>query len=280
MAVDEKYRESVVARLALAMAGEDWLGTGQISVPVDRRLQAATARQLNATVLTMKVAAGTGFNFVGEGRVAALMAHDDGALSAILNPYRSFGAGLPAEGFDLGHVVRRDGLQLSDAEFAQVVASARDAVARGALAETPDADLWSLDRYVRLHDEVLQRYDYRCAVTGQGFAPAGRPHPDLRIVAMRPRDMGGPLEADNFLPMVPAAEAAWRQGDFSISADYTFIVVLGRIAPQLLAALSDSGRVHLPEDPLHWPDRHHLAYHRSRILGAVPRLRGGDAFET
>lgn len=254
------------------MAGEDWLGSGQISVPLDRRLQAAAARQLHATALTMKVSSEGVFNFVGEGRVTALMVYEDGALSVILNPYRPFPGALALDAFDLTHTVRRDALQLSDAEFAQVVARAHDAaVIGGALAETPDSDLWALESYVRLHDEVLQRYDYCCAVTGRGFAPGGRPHPDLRIVALRPREMGGPLEASNFLPMVPAAESAWRQGAFSLSADHSFIVVLEGLDPELLAALRNRRKLQLPVDPLHWPDANHLAFHRGRVLGAVPR---------
>ncbi|HTN64361.1 MAG TPA: hypothetical protein VL147_22855 [Devosia sp.] len=125
-----------------------------------------------------------------------------------------------------------------------------------------------LDAFEAIYRLVLTAYRYRCAVTGQRFAPAiGLLHPDLDVVAIRPRSAGGPLEVSNYLPMIPMAARAFVAGQFLIADDYRLVPDLSILDAHLAALLPHELFLQLPDEALFWPSRIQLAYHRAVVLG-------------
>jgi predicted restriction endonuclease len=130
-----------------------------------------------------------------------------------------------------------------------------------------------LDAYRAVYRLVLGAYGYRCALTGVVFeqdAGAGLDlvHPDLEVVAIRPREAGGPLQIDNFLALEKAAARAFRAGQILIDDDYWVIPDLAVLNPQVAARLHPGGRLLVPSEPLFQPGRTHLEFHRRSVLGA------------
>lgn len=125
----------------------------------------------------------------------------------------------------------------------------------------------SLDAYTNLQSLVLLSYGYRCALTGAQFGPAKlHLHPDLDVVAIKPRDQGGPLSVANCLPLLGSLRQPFIEGLITVEDNYRIIVphpeLLGR---DMLTALRVSLAV--PEDPFLRPDPEFLAHHRRYALG-------------
>lgn len=128
----------------------------------------------------------------------------------------------------------------------------------------------SLADYEAIYRLVLTAYNYRCALTGEQFAAeAGLLHPHLAVEAIRPRDMGGPLQINNYLVLEEHAARTFRQGQILIDDDYRIVVpnpdALDRA---VLVRLNVSGRLLVPAEGLFQPSPAHLAFHRLRVLGA------------
>lgn len=258
-----------MAKLALAVDQEHWIGAGQVTVPIDRRTQSASARQLGSSILLYRRLDSGGVVYVGEGRVAGLHAHEDGTVEVVLNPYRTFDHPVPAGSEAAGPGVRRS-IELTDAEYARVLSEAPVPIPSGALEEAAFRPETGLSVYTGLHDEVLRRWDYRCAITELSFARGGRPHPNLRIVAIRPREWGGPLDPSNYLPLVPLAEQAWRNGTISLTDSFEIVCVLSQLSDDLREALPQSRCLLLPDDPAFWPAEEHVSFHRQHVFGQDP----------
>lgn len=130
-----------------------------------------------------------------------------------------------------------------------------------------------LDAHEAVYRLVLTAYGYRCALTGTVFPQDPTPglgllHPDLDVVAIRPREAGGPLQIDNFLALEKAAARAFRAGQILIDDDYWVIPDLNVLNPDVAARLHPGGRLLVPAEPLFQPSRAHLAFHRRSVLGA------------
>ena len=125
----------------------------------------------------------------------------------------------------------------------------------------------SLDVYEAVYRLVMTAYGYRCALTGEQFTPdIGLVHPHLEVVAIRPRDAGGPLAIDNYLALEEHAARAFRAGHFIIEDDYRVVLpVAGALAPAIRPHAS--GHLLLPDEPLFKPNPAHLAFHRKMVLG-------------
>ncbi|WP_417309385.1 hypothetical protein [Devosia sp.] len=258
-----------MAKLALAVEQENWIGAGQVSVPIDRRTQSSAARQLANSVLLYRRLDTAGIIYVGEGRVAALHAHDDDHVEVVLNPYRAFDDEILA-GSEAGGPGARRSIELTNAEYARIVSAAPLSGSEGALEDAVAHSDGGLSAYTTLHDEVLRRWDYRCAITELSFAREGRPHPNLRIVAIRPREWGGPLDPANYLPLVPLAEQAWRNGVISLTDSFEIVTVLSQLGDDLREALPQSRCLLLPEDSAFWPAVEHVSFHRLHVFGEDP----------
>ena len=125
----------------------------------------------------------------------------------------------------------------------------------------------TLDVYEAVYRLVMTAYGYRCALTGEQFAPdIGLVHPHLEVVAIRPRDAGGPLAIDNYLALEEHAARAFRAGHFIIEDDYRVVLpVAGALAPAIRPHVS--GHLLVPDEPLFRPNPAHLAFHRRMVLG-------------
>ena len=123
-----------------------------------------------------------------------------------------------------------------------------------------------LEAYTGLYRLVLLSYGYRCALTGARFsAPFSALHPDLDVVAIQPRDQGGPLAIANYLPMIASLTAIFRDGLITIEDDYRIVVPHPELLDRdTLAALR--GSLVLPEAPFR-PATEFLAHHRRYALG-------------
>lgn len=124
-----------------------------------------------------------------------------------------------------------------------------------------------LDSYRALYGLVLISYDYRCALTGARFAPPVLDlHAELAVVAIQPREQGGPLTITNYLPMLESLVGPFRDGLITIADDYRITVPRADLlGPELLAALRVV--LVLPEDVLLRPGAAFLAHHRRYALG-------------
>jgi predicted restriction endonuclease len=125
----------------------------------------------------------------------------------------------------------------------------------------------SLDTYLAIYSQILMAYGYRCALTGEQFEPiSSGVHPSLRVVAIRPRDQGGPLHMGNYLSLCADAEQAFRLGQVIIADDFSLVADYAALDPDLAARLNPDGHLLLPKDPIYHPDRVQLAWHRNAVL--------------
>ena len=127
----------------------------------------------------------------------------------------------------------------------------------------------SLGDYEAIYRLVLSAYSYRCALTGEQFAAeAVLLHPHLAVEAIRPRDLGGPLEINNSLVLEEHAARAFRQGQILIEDDYRIVVPRPEALDRaVLLRLNADGQLLVPAEALFQPSPAHLAFHRLRVLG-------------
>ena len=126
----------------------------------------------------------------------------------------------------------------------------------------------SLDVYEAVYRLVMTAYGYRCALTGEQFAPdIGLVHPHLEVVAIQPREAGGPLAIDNYLALEEHAARAFRAGHIVIEDDYRVVIRHPSALERAIRPHAD-GRLLVPVEPLFRPNPAYLAFHRRMILGA------------
>jgi hypothetical protein len=140
--------------------------------------------------------------------------------------------------------------------------SAEEAAATFSHAVTPET-------YLAVYNEVLDRWQSTCAITGRRFRSKRRPHPHLEVVAIRPLDLGGPLHASNFLPLTSAAARAFQLGHIVIDDSFGMWAGLARIDPELLESVVPLGKLVLPDDSADWPDVAQVRWHRIQVLGVA-----------
>lgn len=126
----------------------------------------------------------------------------------------------------------------------------------------------SLDVYEAVYRLVMTAYGYRCALTGEQFAPdIGLVHPHLEVVAIRPREAGGPLAIDNYLALEEHAARAFRFGHFVVEDDYRVVIRNPGAFHAGLRPHAD-GRLLVPAEQLFRPNPAYLAFHRAMPLGS------------
>jgi hypothetical protein len=263
---------ATVAKLALAVGDERQLGAGRAGFRITRRA-AQIAHKAFGELIIVYHRSPDALLFVGSGRAVGLDYEGPEHDTLRLDDYRAFSmpvmSGRESEAHDPG--VRRS-ILLEQARFDEILGLAAgaemnaQALAEAAVAFEDDRQA-GLDAYLKLHDRVLQRWGYRCAFTGAQFEPSlVRPHPGLRVVAIRPRELGGPLHVRNFLPMTPEVEQAWLHGHITLGPSCGFVVSERLIDPELHERLSPIGKLDLPAEPSRWPDAELVAYHRLHIF--------------
>lgn len=122
------------------------------------------------------------------------------------------------------------------------------------------------DIYVRLSVEVLRRWNYRCAITGEPFAPADPPHPFLEVTAIRSREAGGPLHVSNFFPLSKEAARAWKNGQIIVGDDFRMWGAFATIGSEILGRLVPLGHLTVPRRKDHRPALRHFRWYRNWIL--------------
>lgn len=252
-------------RLGLAVQELAQLVAGQVDLPVTRQTATAAFQHIGRSVLlyTMGPASAA---FAAVGRVAGIDAAGERLVCRIDN-IRLLET--PVVGLDHAVPGVRRLLLLSDQRFEEIVAKGvlPGAVTDFAAPYEPHPEGPTPETYVAIHDQVLRGWDFRCAITGERHPSAGRPHPVLDVVAIRPRAEGGPLHGRNFMPMIALARDAWNAGRITVTPDYDFVAVQNRLEPELLERMRRDGKLLLPADRHYWPDPTHLAYHRTVVFG-------------
>lgn len=258
-----------MAVLALAVVDERRLGPDRASFRITSRAGQLAHRAFGQTILVYQQSKDA-LLFVGVGRVEGLV-HDVPEFNQLnLTGYRPLA--VPSfEPFEVRDPGARRSLSLEDGRFDQIMERAGSTENAGALDEANAAFAHERDEalkaYLKLHDRVLQRWRFRCVFTGAQFGPAeARPHADLSVVAIRPRELGGPLHVRNYLPMLPEVERAWTHGHITLGPSFGFQIAARRIDPELAERLLPLGKLDLPEEPSLWPDLELIAYHRANIF--------------
>lgn len=255
-----------MAGLALAVQGERPEGMPRVLLPANRRTADAAFHHLGQKLLCYWIVRDVMLVYRAMGRLAALEAPDSGRLLVRIEDLEPLAQPVPAPE-EARLPGARSHLVLTAGRFEAVLAASKAPAAplaeAGAVFD-PSPTVASAAPYLAIHDQVLARWGFRCALTGEWFGPADRrPHPALEIVAIRPRKAGGPLHTRNFLPLGADAAYALREGALTLADDFAVLVNTARLDPALLPRLLP--RLLLPEDETQWPDRDLIRFHRHEI---------------
>jgi len=251
-----------LVKLALAAGRGSELARARAVIAVDSRALDESYDRLGETVLVYLHVNGVILDFVGQGRVASVGLGDGPERVVVLDPYVQFAAPVSGEAEREVPGARRM-LELEDRRFDEIVALSK--ATKPLDAEEAAASFVSRPTeatYAAIKDQVLRAWRYSCAFTGRGDA-GGAP---LSIVAIKPRDQGGPLHVGNYLPMVAGLERAWRSGHFSIGQDYRILGDLYRLTPEDQDSMVALFKMLLPDDPKGYPDPELLAWHRDNVF--------------
>lgn len=258
-------RGADLVKLALAIGEGSELGESRALLGVDRRSSREAFSNLGERVLVYQFSENVLLDFVGSGIVAGVNLTTDGFRLVSIDPFSPFLTPVFGEAEMAAPGAQRM-LRLNEDRYDQIMELAKLTDPIGA-AEAPARlyDNPSLETYLAIHDQVLRIWDYRCAVTGQQFAPGARPHPQLRVVAIRPRELGGPLHVRNYLPMVESAERAWQTGAISVTSFGAFIVMLDRLDDEVRRSMRK--KLVVPGNQTERPDKDELAWHFANVFG-------------
>lgn len=257
-----------MAKLALAVDDDAQLGFDRAVLFVDARTALTAARSLGETVLLYR-RDGEELRFFARGRINAVEEPENGRFGCRIKALTRFL--VPVDGAVEARApgVRRM-LTLTDERHAAILKTgmpAGEALVGAAEANASfQVERAPVDAYLAIRAEVLRRWNYCCAVTDMQFAQGEAP--ELRLVPIRPREMGGPLHAGNYLPMIELAERAWLTGGLSVTEDLEFVAVMDRLDANLLEAMPADGKLIVPAEPALQPDAEHLAYHRTYVFGS------------
>lgn len=252
-----------LVRLALAAGRGSELAGARAVIAVDQRAAEAAFGQLGQSVLVYLHVKGVVLQFVGQGRVASVGLAAGAGRAVVLEPYIAFAAPVSGEPEREMPGTRRM-LELGDGRFAEILSQSREAPtmeadeAAAGFVPAPTAAT-----YTAIRAQVLRAWHHRCAFTGTADSPAS----GLSIVAIRPRDRGGPLHVGNYLPMIAGLERPWRAGHFSVGEDHRILGDLYRLAPEDQEAMVALFRMLLPDDAGDYPDPELLAWHRLNVFG-------------
>jgi len=253
-------------RLALAV-GDSMLLGGDIVLRLDRIHSANVARHGGRDVLLYRVEAFGAATFLGLGCPKSLTfdgERDSDHAACELRDIRRFAEAVPTgpdEPCDAATA------EISDARFAEIVAAGT--VPDIGFAEAAEDFILEPGPDVRaeIYRQVLERWDYRCAVTGERFPGATAAHHELEVVAIQPRDLGGPLHVRNYLPMVAAAARLWKRGLMSVTDDLQLVFAIDSVPPELLRRIPSGFRLITPERADLGPDPAHLRFYRQHVFG-------------
>jgi hypothetical protein len=251
-------------RLALAIEGGFRRSEAGFAVAVEREVARMLAQFSGAEVLILPASDTAGE--LGAARLVAVETDDGGQARARFNVGRPIGAarpgGLIGRGpFPLQLLPEADALAIiaagSGGVFAQGATPGGEIGERAVGFDVP-AELEATTGAVLA--TLRRETSNSCALTGAPLAADALP------VAIR---WAGPerLHLNNLLLLSPAAETAFREGHLTIRDDFSLIVDLRRIDPELAERLNPDGRLRVPDNPLLQPSAMNLAWHRRWVFG-------------
>ena len=252
-----------LVKLALAAGRGSELANARAVIAVDLRASDAAFELLGETVLLYLHVNGVILDFVGQGRVAAVGLGAGPGRTVTIDPYTPFAVPVPGEAEREAPGARRM-LELEDGRFDEILSLSKlanpveAAEAAASFASTPTEAT-----YMAIRDQVLRVWHHKCALTGTADSAGS----SLSIVAIRPRNQGGPLHVGNYIPMVAELEGAWRAGHFSVGEDHRILGDLYRLAPEAQDSMVALFKMLLPDDPKDCPDPELLAWHRANVFG-------------
>lgn len=255
-----------MAKLALAIEESVLRHGADVVLGVDRRVANAAAGEGGRDVLLYQLVPGSFVRFLGLGRLGALIfGAERDTITCRIEGVRAFVSPVTSTA-ETGLPRAQSMLSLTDERFAEILAGSD--LAEIQIEEADAAFAPDTATYEAIYRQVLERWDYRCAVTGQRFPEATGTHRELRLVAIRPRERGGPLHVRNYLPMVEDAARAWQRGDIGVTDGLEFVAVQDRLSADLLERMRPDGRLLVPDAASLGPDPQHLAYHRTHVFGS------------
>jgi hypothetical protein len=250
-----------LVRLALAAGQGSEFAATRALVTVDSRGSDECYQRRGETILVYLHVNGVVLDFVGHGRVRSVGLDDGGGFVVELVPYVPFVAPV-AGSAELSMPGARRLLELEDGRFDAIMAASREANALAV--EEAMADFRPLPTeatYLAIREQVLRAWRHRCAFTG------ARHSSNLSIVAIRPREQGGPLHVGNYLPMIAELERAWRLGHFSVGEDFRILGDLYRLAPEQQDSMVALFKMLLPDNSTDYPSAELLQWHRLNVFG-------------
>ncbi|MGN6100815.1 MAG: hypothetical protein ACTHOR_06680 [Devosia sp.] len=254
-------------RLALAIEG-GFRGEAAVAAPVDPAVAAVLAGWIGAEIVVLPAEPGSGA--CGVARLLAVTPGGDGRFLAELAPQRKLGIGAISEA--LLHA--NPPLQLiADESYAAMLAAAdadlfpaqpTSPLRQGGEAATPFAHLApaALETASLVIATLRRETGNLCALTGVPLPEDALP------TVIRPGGTAA-LHVNNLLLLSPPAEQAFRDGHFAARDDFSAIVDLTRIDPDLLERINPNGRLRVPANPALRPAPENLAWHRRFVFGLI-----------
>lgn len=253
-----------MARLALALVE----GAGdRARIVLDRRSLPSAAPMLGEVILLYRLAAGQAL-FLATARLAGIESEARGRFTCRLDQFTEL-PGVPMRERPENARTRRL-LRLEPGEFSAILREGRAVPVddTGLLeAASPYQGPLTDPRPALVYRQVLEAYGWRCAVTGESFAPGPVVHPDLHLAFLRPRRQGGPIHVRNLVPMIRSAHAAWTSGVLSATPDHRLVAVMRDLDLKLFDRIEKLGVLQLPRDERYWPDPAHLGFHLASVFG-------------
>ncbi|MGV3491253.1 MAG: hypothetical protein ACO1OG_08020 [Devosia sp.] len=255
-----------MAKLALAIGEGSQIGADWASVRVATRTGREAYRALGSPVALYRLLAQKQLSFVGIGRMEGVSFVSPELQECSVIEYRPLPApvaGTPDEASTPG--VSRY-LPITDERFDELLREVRPNVPALGIAEVGATFEVArpLDSFPEVRTEVFRRWDFRCAITDTQFSENDTV--GLRVVPIRPRESGGMMVPENYLPLVEIAEHAWRSGVIGVTDSMDIVGVLNRLDPDLLGAMPKDGKLILPSDPAHAPSMASLVWHWTHVF--------------
>lgn len=248
-----------LVKLALAAGRGSELSSSRAVIAVDSRASDEAYGRVGETVLVYLHVNGVILDFIGQGRIKSAGLGDGAERVVTLEPYAAFTAPVSG-GAEREMPGARRMLEIEDKRFDEVLGLSK-AVKQ---IESDEADAAFVSRpteatYTAIRDQVFRVWRHKCAFTGSNS--------QLSIVAIRPRDQGGPLHVGNYIPMATELDRAWRSGHFSVGHDHRILGDLYRLAPEDQDSMVALFKMLLPDDPKDYPDPTLLEWHRLNVFG-------------